>query len=217
MFTGIVEELGAVESIVPRGAPSGPGARLVVRCSIVRTDLTLGASVSVNGVCLTAAELGPGWFAADLTSETLRLTNLGGLHSASPVNLERALAAGARLGGHFVQGHVDATGELIALDQVGGEDWWLRIRVPAEVNPFLVLKGSIAIDGISLTIAALEADELSVAIIPHTYRNTTLAAYRPGARLNIECDILAKHVAKLLGKLEIKPPLTIETLRENGF
>jgi riboflavin synthase len=112
---------------------------------------------------------------------------------------------------------VDGTGEFVALDSLGDENWWLRIRVPAELDAFLVYKGSIAIDGISLTVAALEADLLSVTIIPHTYRNTTLAGYRPGARLNLECDILAKHVEKLLRKLETKGGLTVENLRENGY
>ena len=116
-----------------------------------------------------------------------------------------------------MQGHVDGTGEFLALDDLGAENWWLRIRVPADLDPFLVYKGSIAIDGISLTIAELEGDTLSVTIIPHTYKNTTLAGYRPGARLNLECDILAKHVEKLLRKLDTKRPLTVESLREQGF
>ncbi|SPF54399.1 Riboflavin synthase, alpha subunit (fragment) [Candidatus Sulfopaludibacter sp. SbA4] len=112
---------------------------------------------------------------------------------------------------------MDGTGELVSLDALGDENWWLRVRVPADLDGFLVYKGSIAIDGISLTIASLESDLLSVTIIPHTYRNTTLAGYRPGARLNLECDILAKHVEKLLRKLEVKAPLTVEKLRENGY
>jgi riboflavin synthase len=116
-----------------------------------------------------------------------------------------------------VQGHVDGTGEFLALDDLGGDNWWLRIRVPGELDPFLVYKGSIAIDGISLTIAELDRDILSVTIIPHTYRNTTLGTYRPGARVNLECDILAKHVAKLMGKLDVRRPLTVESLKENGY
>ena len=116
-----------------------------------------------------------------------------------------------------MQGHVDGTGEFLALESLGDENWWLRIRVPADLDRFLVYKGSICIDGISLTIAALEADLLSVTIIPHTYRNTTLGGYRPGARVNLECDVLAKHVEKLLRKLDLKSPLTLENLRENGY
>jgi len=209
MFTGIIEELGTVASL--------QGGRLSVRCSTVMENLREGASIAVNGVCLTAVGLRPDSFSADLAPETLRRSNLGDLRPGSHVNLERPLAPTGRLSGHIVQGHVDGTGELLALDALGDENWWLRVRVPPELDPFLVYKGSIAIDGISLTIAALEADVLSVTIIPHTYRNTTLAGYRPGARLNLECDILAKHVEKLLRKLEVKTPLTVEKLRENGY
>jgi len=213
MFTGIIEELGTVESIQAGAA----GARLRVRCSTVRSDMSEGASIAVNGVCLTAVDLRPDSFSADLAPETLERSNLGALRAGSRVNLERPLAPTGRLSGHIVQGHVDGTGEFLALDSLGGENWWLKIRVPDELDPFLVYKGSIAIDGISLTIAALEGDVLSVTIIPHTYRHTTLGGYRPGARLNLECDILAKHVEKLLRKLEVKSPLTVEKLRENGF
>ncbi|HLK49071.1 MAG TPA: riboflavin synthase [Bryobacteraceae bacterium] len=209
MFTGIIEELGAVASIHT--------GRLTVRCSTVRHDLTEGASIAVNGVCLTAVDLRPDSFSADLAPETLRRSNLGDLRAGSRVNLERPLAPTGRLSGHIVQGHVDGTGELLSLDALGDENWWLRVRIPAELDPFLVYKGSVAIDGISLTIAALEADVLSVTIIPHTYRHTTLGAYRPGARVNLECDILAKHVEKLLRKLDLKPGLTIEKLRDNGY
>jgi riboflavin synthase len=208
MFTGIIEELGEVESV---------GARLKVRCSIVMTDMMEGASIAVNGVCLTAVDPRPNSFSADLAPETLRLSNLGDLRAGSRVNLERPLAAAGRLSGHIVQGHVDGTGELLSMEALGDDNWWLRIRVPAELDPFLVYKGSIAIDGISLTIAALEGGVLSATIIPHTWRNTTLGGYRPGARVNLECDILAKHVEKLLRKLEVKPPLTVEKLRENGY
>jgi riboflavin synthase len=133
------------------------------------------------------------------------------------VNLERPLLPTARLSGHIVQGHVDGTGEFLSLDALGDENWWLRVRVPAELDPFLVFKGSIAIDGISLTIAALEGDVLSVTIIPHTWRNTTLSGYRAGSRVNLECDVIAKHVEKLLRKLDVKSGLTVEKLRENGY
>jgi riboflavin synthase len=213
MFTGIIEELGEVESVLSRST----GARLKVSCSAVMTDMTIGASIAVNGVCLTAVDPRPDSFSADLAPETLRLSNLGDLRAGSRVNLERPLSLAGRLSGHIMQGHVDATGEFLSLDALGDDNWWLRIRVPAELDPFLVYKGSIAIDGISLTIAALEADVLSATIIPHTFRNTTLAGYRPGARVNLECDILAKHVEKLLRKLDVKPPLTVDKLRENGY
>jgi riboflavin synthase len=213
MFTGIIEELGTVESVAVRPA----GARLKVRCATVMEDMKEGASIAVNGVCLTMVEPRPDAFHADLAPETLRRSNLGDLRAGSRVNLERPLSPSGRLSGHIVQGHVDATGEFLALEALGAENWWLRIRVPSELDPFLVYKGSIAIDGISLTIAALEADVLAVTIIPHTYRNTTLAGYRPGARLNLECDILAKHVEKLVRKLEVKSALTVDKLREQGY
>jgi riboflavin synthase len=213
MFTGIVEELGTVAAITPGAA----GARLVVRCSTVLEDVTPGASIAVNGVCLTAVDPRPDSFSADLAPETLKRSNLGDLRAGARVNLERPLSPAGRLSGHIVQGHVDGTGEFLALDDLGGDNWWLRIRVPNELDPFLVYKGSIAIDGISLTIAELDRDILSVTIIPHTYRNTTLGTYRPGARVNLECDILAKHVAKLMGKLDVRRPLTVESLKENGY
>jgi riboflavin synthase len=209
MFTGIIEELGTVASI--------QGGRLSVQCSTVREDLTEGASIAVNGVCLTAVGLRPDGFSADLAPETLRRTNLGDLRAGSRVNLERPLAPTSRLSGHIVQGHVDGTGELLGFEALGGENWWLRVRVPAELDPFLVFKGSVAIDGISLTIAALEAAILSVTIIPHTYRGTTLGGYRPGARVNLECDILAKHVEKLFRKLDVKSPLTVQKLRDQVY
>jgi riboflavin synthase len=213
MFTGIIEELGTVESVVARAA----GARLKVRCSTVMEDMTEGASIAVNGVCLTAVDLEPGGFSADMAPETLKRSNLGALRAGSRVNLERPLSPGGRLSGHIVQGHVDGTGEFVSLDALGDENWWLRIRVPAELDPFLVFKGSIAIDGISLTIAELEGDVLSVTIIPHTYRNTTLGGYRTGDKVNLECDVLAKHVEKLLRKLDVKASLTVEKLRESGY
>jgi riboflavin synthase len=213
MFTGIIEELGAVAAMTTRPG----GARITVRCSTVLSDAIDGVSIAVNGVCLTALDIRPDSFSADVAPETLRRTNLGALAAGSKVNLERPLSPTGRLSGHIVQGHVDGTGEFLSLDALGDDNWWLRVRVPAELDPFLVFKGSIAIDGISLTIAALEGDVLSVTIIPHTFRNTTLGGYKPGARVNLECDVLAKHVEKLLRKLDMKSPLTVEKLREQGY
>lgn len=213
MFTGIVEELGTVAAMTTRAT----GARITVRCATVLSDAGEGVSIAVNGVCLTALDIRPDSFSADVAPETLRRTNLGALAAGSRVNLERPLSPTGRLSGHIVQGHVDGTGEFLGLEALGDDNWWLRVRVPAELDPFLVFKGSIAIDGISLTIAALESDVLSVTIIPHTFRNTTLGGYKPGARINLECDVLAKHVEKLLRKLDVKQPLTVEKLREQGF
>jgi riboflavin synthase len=190
MFTGIVEELGTV--LVP--AP-----RLQIRASTVMEDLRTGASIAVNGVCLTAVEVTPDSFTADLAPETLKRSNLGDLRPGSRVNLERPVTPATRLSGHIVQGHVDATGELLSLDPLGDGNWWLKIRVPPELDRYLVEKGSIAIDGISLTIASLDPGPVvGVTIIPHTYSNTTLASARPGTRLNLEVDVLAKHVEKLM-------------------
>ena len=215
MFTGIIEELGTVEALEPRFA----GARLRVRCRAVLEDMQEGASIAVNGVCLTAVDPRPEGFSADVSAETLRRSNLGDLRTGSQVNLERPLAAGGRLGGHIVQGHIDATGEFLSLEQLAEGDWWLKVRVPPEVERYVVFKGSIAIDGISLTVAAVEAGVIAVTIIPHTWRTTALRAHRPGDRVNIEADILAKYVERLLGREPPAPAgkLTIDKLRELGF
>jgi riboflavin synthase len=194
MFTGIVEELGVVKSFEPRPA----GARLVIACRTVLSDAQLGSSIAVNGVCLTALDLAPGSFAADLAPETLARTNLGDLVAGSRVNLERPVTPVTRLSGHIVQGHVDATGELLALDELGDGNWWLAVRIPPELERYIVHKGSLAIDGISLTVASLESGAVGVTIIPHTYANTTLGHAKPGSRLNIEVDVLAKHLEKLI-------------------
>ncbi len=212
MFTGIIEELGVVESLGVKPA----GARLRVRCKKVLEDAALGTSICVNGVCLTSIEPEQELFSADVTTETLQRSNLGDLKPKSLVNLERPLSPSGRLGGHIVQGHVDGTGELIALEPAGEGDWWLRVRVPRELDRYLALKGSIAVEGISLTIAALESDVLSVAIIPHTYRETNLHTRRRGDRLNLECDILAKYVERLLNPPQASR-LTMGKLRELGY
>ena len=190
MFTGIVEELGTVVAA---------GTRLEVRCSMVLSDLSIGASIAVNGVCLTAVAVGKESFAADLAPETLSRSNLGDLVPGSRVNLERPVTPATRLSGHIVQGHVDATGEVLALDKLRDDNWWLKVRLPKSLDRYLVEKGSITLDGISLTIAALDQDGVNVTIIPHTFANTTIGQARIGTRLNIEVDVLAKHVEKLLG------------------
>jgi riboflavin synthase len=198
LFTGIIEELGTVAALAKQTA----GAKLRVQCARVLEDMKTGSSIAVNGVCLTAMEIDEHSFSADLAPETLRRSNLGELTTGSRVNLERPLLPTDRLSGHVVQGHVDGTGVFLSLDPVGDENWWLKIRVPAELDRYLVFKGSISIDGISLTIASLERDVLSVTIIPHTYEVTTLGTYKPGSRVNLECDVLAKHVEKLLESVE---------------
>ncbi len=193
MFTGIVEELGRVVEFQSKDT----GARLTIVCSGILHDAALGASISVNGACLTAVALEAGQFAADLAPETLQRTNLGELKTGSAVNLERPLRAHGRLDGHFVLGHVDTTAEITSLEALGDENWWLRIRVPAEFTRYIVSKGSVAVDGISLTVASVEGDVIGFTIIPLTYANTTLHGYRAGSRGNLEVDILAKHLEKL--------------------
>jgi riboflavin synthase len=189
MFTGIIEELGVVEAA---------GSRLSIGCSHVLSDLTLGASIAVNGVCLTAVEIRSDGFSADLAPETQERSNLSDLKPGDRVNLERPLTLQTRLSGHIVQGHVDGTGTLEALHELGDGNWELLVRVPHDLDRLLVYKGSIAIDGISLTVACVNDGVVKVAIIPHTYEATNIATRKPGERVNIECDILAKHVSRLL-------------------
>jgi riboflavin synthase len=215
MFTGIIEELGCVDSIDRQAA----GARLAVGAKTVVTDLPIGGSIAVNGVCLTAVEVTAERFAADLSPETLQRTNLAALRRGSRVNLERPLSPSGRLSGHFVQGHVDGAGEFLSMKPLGDGNWWLSVRAPRELLRYLVFKGSIAIDGISLTIAALEGDVVSVAIIPHTYEQTSLGRLEPGDLVNIECDMIAKHLERLIQTMEFdrKAPLTVDGLTEQGY
>jgi riboflavin synthase len=194
MFTGIVEDLGKVVELSQKHT----GARLTVQSSAFLNGLELGGSVAVNGTCVTAVELTPEHFSADLAPETLRRTNLGDLKPGSVVNLERPLRANSRLDGHFVLGHVDGTAEIISLEALGDDNWWLRIRIPNDLARYIVEKGSVAVDGISLTVAGIDGDEVGFTIIPHTYEHTTLRSYGPRAKMNIEVDILAKHLEKLV-------------------
>ena len=194
MFTGIIEELGRVATLENKGT----GARLVIECSTILHDASVGASIAVNGACLTAVELAENHFAADLAPETLKRTNLGDLRASSPVNLERPLRANSRLDGHFVLGHVDGVAEIVSLQPLGDDNWWLRLNAPAELARYIVSKGSVAVDGISLTVAEIADTLVGFTIIPHTYDHTTLHAYSAGSRVNLEVDILAKHLEKLV-------------------
>ena len=194
MFTGLVKSLGTVT----RADDTGAGRRLTVR-DAMGTQLVLGESVAVNGACLTVVEAGGDEFAFEVGPETLLRTNLGSLTAGDRVNLERSLRVGDRLGGHFVQGHVDAVGTIDALTRNG--DWEdVRFRCPADLTRLMVPKGSVAVDGISLTLVNVEAGRFSVMLIPHTQAVTTLGFKKPGDPVNLEADMLAKHVAKLLGK-----------------
>jgi len=194
MFTGIVEETGTIEFVQPLSA----GARIRIQAAAVLSDLTPGASIAVNGVCLTAVEIGSHGFECDLAPETISRSNLGELQAGSSVNLERPLLPTSRLSGHIVQGHVDATAEVVELKALGDDNWWLTVRVPGELERYFVSKGSITIDGVSLTIASIDSGLIGVTIIPHTYQNTRMRGYHPGVYVNIECDILAKHIERLL-------------------
>jgi riboflavin synthase len=192
MFTGLIEDLGAVAAVKP--VPQG--MRLSVRTRL--TGLTHGASIAVDGACLTAIELPEGAFAADVSLETLQRTTLGGLKAGDAVNLERPLALGDRLGGHLVLGHVDGVGRIVAREKVGNGERVL-LKLPENLAKYVVEKGSIALDGISLTVNSLPGpDEIELFIIPETLRATTWGAKPVGAAVNVEADILGKHVARLL-------------------
>jgi riboflavin synthase len=193
MFTGIVEELGRVRAI----APNAGGARIEIEATTVLDDATIGASIAVNGCCLTVVELGDGWWAADAVVETLARTNLGDLAPGDPVNLERPVRLADRLGGHLVQGHVDGTGAVHdRVPQPDGSELF-RFDAPDDVLRYVVHKGSITVDGISLTVAAVHESGFEVAVIPHTLAVTTLGARAAGARVNLEVDLIAKYVERL--------------------
>src|SRR5215212_5768088 len=193
MFTGIIEELGSVRSIEERGE----NARIVIAASVVTEGTNHGDSIAVNGVCLTALDIHPDSFAADVSRETLSRSTLGRLRPGAPLNLERAVTPATRLGGHIVQGHVDARGQFAGVED-HGESWTVRIAYPKEIARYLVFKGSVAVEGISLTIAGLSDDYFEVAVIPKTWEITNLSQLKPGDAVNIEVDVLGKYVEKLL-------------------
>ena len=194
MFTGIIEELGRVRKV----EMSLENARIVIEAHMVIEDTKHGDSIAVNGVCLTALDLTPDSFAADVSRETLDRTTLGQLEPGAPVNLERAVTPATRLGGHIVQGHVDARGEFVSAIDHGGS-WTVRIRYPSEIARYLVFKGSVAVEGISLTIANLADDYFEIAIIPKTWEVTNFSQLRPGDAVNLEVDVIAKYVERILG------------------
>ncbi|KGN32516.1 riboflavin synthase subunit alpha [Knoellia sinensis KCTC 19936] len=208
MFTGIVEELGQVDRI-DLGEAS---ARLTLRGPLVTSDAVHGASIAVNGVCLTVVEhdADAGWFTVDVMAETLSRTALGGLEAGAPVNLERAMAASARFGGHIVQGHVDGTATV--LDRVPGDRWEVvTFTLPADLAHYVVEKGSITVDGVSLTVSAVTDDTFSVSLIPTTLELTTLGVRSVGDTVNLEVDVLAKYVERLLGaRTTTVPTMTTE-------
>jgi len=193
MFTGIVEELGKVRAVEKRGE----NAHIVIEARLVTEGTNNGDSIAVNGVCLTALDVQADSFAADVSHETLIRSTIGILETGNGVNLERSVTPATRLGGHIVQGHVDARGEFLSVEDLG-ESWTVRIGYPPELGRHLVFKGSIAVEGISLTIAGLTDEYFEVAIIPKTWEVTNLSQLRPGDPVNLEVDIIAKYVERLL-------------------
>ena len=225
MFTGIVEEIGSVASVEPSG--NGAGARIKIRAKKILQGTKAGDSIAVNGVCLTATSLGADFFTADVMAETLRRSNLGSLMPESPVNLERAMATDGRFGGHIVSGHIDGTGTIAETEREGNAVW-VYVSAPKEILDLIVQKGSIAIDGISLTVAKLDAERFAVSVIPHTGEETTLLSKKVGDKVNLENDIVGKYVQRLLGLAgnsggggssgeSSRSAITEEFLRERGF
>ncbi len=211
MFTGIIEETGRVLSA--RRNPAG-GAVLEIGAGKIMDDLRIGDSVAVNGVCLTVAALSDAGFSADVTPQTLRMSALGALSAGSAVNLERAMRADGRFGGHIVSGHIDGTGRIESLRREGNSIL-MRVSAPAEVMRLIVPKGSVAVDGISLTVAAAGKADFTVSLIPHTFSGTALNSKKADDPVNLENDIIGKYVEKLLGSCN--GGLSLEFLKENGF
>jgi riboflavin synthase len=214
MFTGIVEELGSIASIEQRGE----NRRITITSKNLTKELKTGDSVAVSGVCLTALDITPESFCADLAPETWARTSFSHIHEGALVNLELPMKADGRFGGHIVQGHVDGVGRLIALDRIAdSENWWLEVELPDEVEKYTVYKGSVSIEGISLTIAKLEGNRCTVAIIPHTVEVTNLGSLKAGDPVNLEADLIAKYVEKMMKGEASESSLTVEYLVQQGF
>jgi len=214
MFTGIVEEVGRVTRIEKRGE----NRRITVAAENTPAELKTGDSVAVSGVCLTALDIKPGAFCADLAPETWTRTSFSRIHEGALVNLELPMKADGRFGGHIVQGHVDGVGKLIGLERIAdSENFWLRIELPRDVEKYTVYKGSVCIEGISLTVAKLEERICTVAIIPHTVETTNLKSLKAGDPVNLEADLIAKYVEKMMSNEPAESSLTIEELVRQGF
>jgi riboflavin synthase len=214
MFTGIVEEVGRVNRIEQHGE----NRRITITAANTPKQLNPGNSVAVSGVCLTALDIKPGSFGADLAPETWGLTSFSRMHQGALVNLELPMKADGRIGGHIVQGHVDGVGKLIELERIANsENWWLRIALPPEIEKYTVYKGSISIEGISLTVAKLEDRTCTIAIIPHTVETTNLNSLQPGDPVNLEADLIAKYVEKMMASEANESSLTVEELVRQGF
>jgi riboflavin synthase len=214
MFTGIVEEVGRITRIEQRGE----NRRIAIAAESTPKELGTGDSVSVSGVCLTALDIKPGSFCADLAPETWVRTSFSRIHEAALVNLELPMKADGRFGGHIVQGHVDGVGKLTTFERIADSgNWWLTIELPEEIEKYTVYKGSISIEGISLTVAKLEKNRCAIAIIPHTVEMTNLHSLKPGDPVNLEADLIAKYVEKMMKGDQSHSTLTIEDLVEQGF
>jgi riboflavin synthase len=214
MFTGIVEEVGRVTSIEQRGE----NRRITVAAANTPRELKPGDSVAVSGVCLTALDIKAGSFCADLAPETWARTSFSRIHEGALVNLELPMKSDGRFGGHIVQGHVDGVGKLIALERIAdSENWWLHIELPNDVEKYTVYKGSISIEGISLTVAKLENSRCTIAIIPHTVEMTNLHSLKTGDPVNLEADLIAKYVEKMMRGDADENSLTVEDLVRQGF
>jgi riboflavin synthase len=213
MFTGIIEEVGKIAQIEQRGE----NRRITIHAENTPKELKTGDSISVSGVCLTALDIKSKSFCADLAPETWSRTSFSRVRENALVNLELPMKANGRFGGHIVQGHVDGVGKLLALDRIAdSENWWLHIELPAEVEKYTVHKGSISIEGISLTVAKLDGKRCSMAIIPHTVEMTNLKSLKPGDPVNLEADLIAKYVEKMV-KGEPSETITVENLVRHGF
>jgi riboflavin synthase len=214
MFTGIVEEVGRVTRIEQRGE----NRRITIAAGNAPKELKAGHSVAVSGACLTALDIKTGSFCADLAPETWERTSFSRMREAAVVNLELPMKADGRFGGHIVQGHVDGVGKLIALERIAdSENWWLRIELPRDVEKYTVYKGSVCIEGISLTAARLDGVTCTVAIIPHTVEMTNLNSLKPGDPVNLEADLIAKYVEKMMTSGPEESTLTVEELVRQGF
>jgi len=214
MFTGIIEEVGSVTSITNEN----DNRRLTVSTSHLVKELKKGDSIAVSGVCLTAVEITPKSFGADLAEETWNRTSFSRIQPGALVNLELPMRADGRFGGHIVQGHVDGTGKFLALDEIPGADnYWLRIEIPSELARYVIFKGSLSIEGISLTVAKIEGTHVTVAIIPHTTEMTNLKSLKPGDPVNLEVDMIAKYVEKMMQGDPTNNSITLERLVQEGF
>jgi len=214
MFTGIIEEVGRVTGV----AQENSNRRLTVAATSLNQELKTGDSIAVSGVCLTAVEITPTSFAADLAAETWKRTSFSRIKKDALVNLELPMRADGRFGGHIVQGHVDGTGKFLALDRVrDADDYWLRIEIPPELARYVIFKGSLCIEGISLTVAQIEGTKVTAAIIPHTVKMTNLKALKPGDPVNLEVDVVAKYVEKMIKGDSANSSLTVERLVREGF